>query len=323
MSRSRSLPIGALALGAVASLLGASASTAVPAPSPTPVTTITGRAVVDETGAPVTGMTVTVTAFAGADHEEADVQQVTLGADGTFSFSLSYAAEYQIAFGGGYVRPNPITSATAYDTPYVPDTGWAMAYPGKPLSCTITATPTSTWQKYNKTGGGQEWSGPYSYVECDDDSNQWYAPVYRFWSPKFNNAHFFTTDYAEASRIRKSDPNWTYEQEAFLALSYEDGRCEVGTPVYRFYSPVFQSHFYTKDAAEKAHVIANDRNWTYEGVAYCAFDTAQPGTVPLYRFWSPRFGKHFYTANEAEKNHIVANDRNWTYESIAYYVVAP
>lgn len=90
--------------------------------------------------------------------------------------------------------------------------------------------------------------------------------------------------------------------------------------MYRFYSSVFQSHHYTKDAGEKAHIIANDRNWTYEGIAYCAFPDAQPGTAALYRFWSPRFGKHFFTASEAEKNHIVANDSNWTYEGVAYYV---
>ena len=35
--------------------------------------------------------------------------------------------------------------------------------------------------------------------------------VYRFWSPGFNNAHFFTTDEDEAVNTRAFDPNWRYE----------------------------------------------------------------------------------------------------------------
>ena len=144
--------------------------------------------------------------------------------------------------------------------------------------------------------------------------------VYRFWSPKFNNAHFFTMDKAEADHVRTSDTNWIYEGTAFSAMAANGETCTEGTPVFRFYSPVFQSHFYTANADEKAHIIAADRNWNYEGVAYCAYSTQQAGTTAVYRFWSPGFGKHFFTASQAEADHIKAVDRNWNYEGIAYYV---
>lgn len=149
--------------------------------------------------------------------------------------------------------------------------------------------------------------------------------VERFWSQRFNNAHFYTTSQAEAAYIDANDTNWQYENSAFIGWGALMGECSVGDPVHRFWSPGFSSHFYTISEAEKVHVVANDRNWRYEGVAYCALTADQredgDGSVPLYRFWSPGFGKHFFTANQAEADHIVANDRNWNPEGIAYYVL--
>ena len=115
--------------------------------------------------------------------------------------------------------------------------------------------------------------------------------------------------------------NVTRAGVAFGAVVARDGACTEGAPVFRFWSPRFRSHFYTQDAAEKAAIVARDRNWTYESVAYCAYPTQIPGSVPLYRFWSPGFGKHFFTADQGEAAHIRAVDRNWNYEGIAYYVL--
>ena len=161
-------------------------------------------------------------------------------------------------------------------------------------------------------------------VDAGPDTAPTTAPivrVYRFWSSAFQNAHFYTTDEAEAEHVYTSDTNWAFEGEAFGALAAAGETCQEGSPMYRFWSPVFSSHFYTTSADEKKHIVTADRNWQYEGVAYCAFADQQPGTVPLYRFWSPNFGKHFFTANQAEADHIRAVDRNWQYEGIAAYVL--
>ncbi|WP_456786888.1 hypothetical protein [Cellulomonas sp. P5_C5] len=145
--------------------------------------------------------------------------------------------------------------------------------------------------------------------------------VYRFWSPVHGNAHIYTTNTDEVAHIRATDPSWVYEGQAFSTVAVSaDGWCTVGPPVYRFYSPVVQSHFYTQSFEEKQHLVTSDPNWTYEGIAYCAPDSPKQGSVPLYRFWSSAFGKHFYTANQAEADHLKAVDRNWSYEGIAYYV---
>lgn len=96
------------------------------------------------------------------------------------------------------------------------------------------------------------------------------------------------------------------------------------SPVYRFWSPTLQVHFYTISEQEKAGILARYPSslWTYEGVGFNGFTSPVPGTVPLFRFWSPRLGDHFYTTNAAERDYIIGHyDLNtWRYEGVAYYV---
>ena len=51
--------------------------------------------------------------------------------------------------------------------------------------------------------------------------------VYRFWSPGFKNAHFFTTDEVEAENILWGDGNWQFEgwhgHAPFVFLSLAEG----------------------------------------------------------------------------------------------------
>ena len=98
---------------------------------------------------------------------------------------------------------------------------------------------------------------------------------------------------------------------------------EFGTPpVCRFWSPTNNRHFYTISEAEKDGLIANYPDvWTYESVAYYAFETdAEPGLLPVYRFWSPVLVAHFYTTSESEKQKLIDNYSHvWTYEGIAFY----
>ncbi|MBW2147563.1 MAG: hypothetical protein JRI22_11135 [Deltaproteobacteria bacterium] len=88
-------------------------------------------------------------------------------------------------------------------------------------------------------------------------------------------------------------------------------------PVYRFWSPVFFSHFYTISEAEKDAVMANP-DWVNEGVAFYAYSVQTAGTLPVYRFWSPVYFSHFYTISEAEKDIVLLNP-DWIFEGVAYY----
>ncbi len=93
-------------------------------------------------------------------------------------------------------------------------------------------------------------------------------------------------------------------------------------PVYRFWAPVLERHFYTLSTAERDKLINNYSDvWTYEQVAYYAFaaDT-EPGTAPVYRFWSGTLNTHFYTVSQAERDKLIDNySQTWAYEGIAFY----
>jgi hypothetical protein len=144
-------------------------------------------------------------------------------------------------------------------------------------------------------------------------------PVYRFWSPLYNG-HFFTISTAERDSIIATYPasTWTYEGEMFRAFTTQ----VAGTvPLYRFWSPRMNGHFYTTSAAEKAHVeqVYDSSTWTYEMVAYYVYpvDTAVANTTTVARFWSPTYQHHFYTASASERDTVIARygPEIWTFEN--------
>ncbi|MEN9626793.1 MAG: hypothetical protein RJA10_19, partial [Pseudomonadota bacterium] len=100
------------------------------------------------------------------------------------------------------------------------------------------------------------------------------VPVFRFYNTKTGH-HFFTTSVAERDVVQKesTDPNYgqpglwpfKYEGEAFRAFS--DSRHTDATPVYRFYSPSLDRHFFTGNADEAAQIRLTGQ-WNDEGVGY-------------------------------------------------------
>jgi len=150
-------------------------------------------------------------------------------------------------------------------------------------------------------------------------------PVYRFWSPVFSG-HFYTTDEAERDWLISSYPDvWTYETIAYRTLASQGNT--IAKPVYRFWSDVYASHFYTLDEAEKQWLIDTYPDvWTYETTAFHAYapGTQPSGTVPVYRFWSPVYAHHFYTTSEDERQWLIdVYPDVWTYETVAWYAYEP
>jgi hypothetical protein len=95
--------------------------------------------------------------------------------------------------------------------------------------------------------------------------------------------------------------------------------------VYRFWSPITSTHFYTISETERTTLINQySYTWTYEGPAYKACVTAyHPGLSPVYRFWSPHTSCHFYTISESERDTLIRDYSYWwTFEGIAYYAYA-
>ncbi|MBW2309316.1 MAG: hypothetical protein JRG73_20540 [Deltaproteobacteria bacterium] len=64
-----------------------------------------------------------------------------------------------------------------------------------------------------------------------------------------------------------TNPDWIFEGVAWYAFPTQ---VPDTLPVYRFWSPVFFSHFYTISEAEKNIVLANP-DWIFEGTAWYAF----------------------------------------------------
>lgn len=139
--------------------------------------------------------------------------------------------------------------------------------------------------------------------------------VYRFYSQKFNNAHFFTTTIAERDALF-IDSNWTYEGVAFCA---SPTALTGYAPIYRYYSPAYGNvHFFTANENEKT-ALAGDAHWLYEGVSFFepTSSTTNPNAVPIARFWSPKFNNdHFFTGGSAETA-ALKNDPNWRFEAAA------
>jgi hypothetical protein len=96
-------------------------------------------------------------------------------------------------------------------------------------------------------------------------------------------------------------------------------------PVYRFWSPVLGSHFYTMSESEKDYVLLTfPAAWAYEGIVFYAYpDGSDPTSRPVYRFWSEVYGKHFFTISEENKDVLISDYSDiWTYEGIAFYAYA-
>jgi hypothetical protein len=94
------------------------------------------------------------------------------------------------------------------------------------------------------------------------------------------------------------------------------------SPVYRFWSPVLQRHFYTINEREKSKLEETYADvWQYEKVAYYAFGgPTDPNAVPIYRFWSAKFQAHFYTMREAERDKLINQYPDvWAAEGVAFY----
>ncbi|MFZ1523014.1 MAG: hypothetical protein WAS94_03260, partial [Candidatus Saccharimonadales bacterium] len=95
--------------------------------------------------------------------------------------------------------------------------------------------------------------------------------LHRFWSPVFNG-HFYTASEAEKNDVIRKYPGvWNYEGTVGWVLPGPNSQRPNAKPVYRFWSGVYNRHFYTISEAEKNDVINKYPGiWSYEGAVYWA-----------------------------------------------------
>lgn len=103
-------------------------------------------------------------------------------------------------------------------------------------------------------------------------------------------------DYLDANRFRMADPP---------------------KPLYRYYSPALEDHFYTLNWNELGY---GNGVYSFESITCNIYDIKVKGTVPLYRYYygnSKTGDDHLYTTNWSE----LQNGKNgYVFEGVAGYV---
>jgi hypothetical protein len=152
-------------------------------------------------------------------------------------------------------------------------------------------------------------------------------PVYRFYSPGLLK-HFFTVDENEKeSLIANAADVWQLEiapYSVFLPQQYNAATQDQKNTliaVNRFYSAALQTHLYTIDENETAHLIANAADvWQSEGPVFYVPIGNPAGTIPVYRFYSDGLKVHLFTVDENEMNHLIDTAGDvWNFEGVAYH----
>jgi Repeat of unknown function (DUF5648) len=150
--------------------------------------------------------------------------------------------------------------------------------------------------------------------------------VYRFFNTQLGT-HFYTANTAERDNVINTLPQYKYEGSVFATAPVDpltgtpNGTATTGTtPVYRFFNTQVGVHFYTISALERDNVINTLPQYNYEGIAYYAYETSQPGLEDLYRFFNTQLGTHFYTASATERDNIIATLPQYNFEGTAYFV---
>ena len=118
------------------------------------------------------------------------------------------------------------------------------------------------------------------YETFADGSNPDTRPVHRFWSPLLNT-HFYTIHEQEKMLLLQDYPHvWVYEGTVFYAHA-EGQQPSLAKPIYRFWSPIFATHFYTISEQERDMLIAEySFIWTYEGIAWYAYELSEQTSPP-------------------------------------------
>lgn len=167
---------------------------------------------------------------------------------------------------------------------------------------------------------GEEIIDYFATNSTDNDQ----AVVYRFFIPSIGS-HFYTASEVEKQSVIDNLPNYVYEGESYqvVSSSQSDDSLSGAKPVYRFFNQSTGVHLYTISEVEKDFVQNNLSNYTFENIAYYAYDTPQENTTELYRFYHSEGDFHFYTPSLTERDFILENLPQYQLEGndgVAYYV---
>lgn len=140
-------------------------------------------------------------------------------------------------------------------------------------------------------------------------------PVFRFYNVT-TATHFYTTDVVERDRtITKYGSVFIYEGAVFYAYG---AQASASSPVYRFYNPRTDSHFYTISETERANVMSRYPWFAFEGTSWYASLAPSTGSMPVFRFYNTVTGTHFYTISATERDTVRQRYPQFLYEGAVY-----
>ena len=148
-------------------------------------------------------------------------------------------------------------------------------------------------------------------------------PVYQFHLTAGGDCFTTISDEEKNSLLDMYSPAVReYDGIVYYAYARADARAGL-EPVYRFWSPSRQRHFYTISESEKDAILTESPKdaWTYEGIAFYAFAQGRqpPDAMPVRRFWSERTG-HSWAVTMPGQNSAPVSDSNMVDDGVAWYV---
>ncbi|MEL6930476.1 MAG: peroxidase family protein [Cyanobacteria bacterium J06600_6] len=151
-----------------------------------------------------------------------------------------------------------------------------------------------------------------------------FSSVHTFFRADFGS-YFHTTSEVEKAAIIRDLPQFDYQGAAFSSMFdvITGAPVEEAKAVHRFLNRQTGAHLYTIDETEKNYVSDNLNNYSYEDVAYYAYDTQQENTTELYRFYNLNDDCHVYTTSISERDSMLSNESVFRAEGddgIAFYV---
>lgn len=90
-------------------------------------------------------------------------------------------------------------------------------------------------------------------------------------------------------------------------------------PVYRFFSKVDGTHFFTASAFESTNVQMTRSDLNYEGTGLLSYNSTDTGATAVFRFLDKNTGTHFYTSSTIERDSVLQNRSDLGYEGVGFY----
>ncbi|MEO1670066.1 MAG: peroxidase family protein [Cyanobacteria bacterium J06631_2] len=138
------------------------------------------------------------------------------------------------------------------------------------------------------------------------------------------NTYFHTSSVVEKEAIIAQLPHFVYQGELFASASNLETMNSItgAKPVYRFFNRTTGTHLFTINEIERDYITEHLSNYSFEDVAYYAYDRPQENATELYRLHHRFNDFHLFTTSITERDALIDSDQFTleAQEGVAYYI---